>query len=547
MSICMSKRIQLFRNQQRTDVAWLAVLAAGTFLLAIAANVHAQTLADLARPMEGRSRRSSSAAVDKAGNPIHGNQDNSRVASGETKTVLNAKGPGIVTHMWFTFLGPGRHIWAPNGSANHQEILLRVYYDENERPDIEVPFGDFFGNCFGKRTEVISQPVVVEDGDSYNCFWRMPFRKAIRIDLVNQSKKKLNLLYYNIDWIKRESLPKDTPYFYARYHQEYPVQQGRDYVILDTKGKGHYVGTVLAVRTRSPSWFGEGDEKIYIDGDKSPSIWGTGTEDYFLSAWGLKTASTPYFGTPYFYQGGVVGGHTSAYRWHIHDPIVFQESLKVTIEHWGWISVDENIRGERTSWNERQDDYASVAYWYQSGRPSVTRSVPSAAERKLPGLDLVFSAKGFVGKKYHGPGECRVQANLAFCPGGQLLFKPKTIDDAWVELPFSVDKKEPRRLLLKVTRADDYGIYQAYLNGVKIGSPLDLYSDKVVEWEWHLLDFWPNPGQYTLRLKCIGKNDRSSGYYIGIESVRLRARRPRVAEWAHDKNNDWRKNPILYH
>ncbi len=145
----------------------------------------------------------------------------------------------------------------------------------------------------------------------------MPFRKSARIEIVNQAEKPISLLYYNIDWIKKESLPKDTPYFYAQYRQEYPVQKGKDYVVLDTKGKGHYVGTVLAVRTRSPAWFGEGDEKIYIDGEKKPSIWGTGTEDYFLSAWGLKTTSTPYFGVPCFDQWGIVGGHTSAYRWHI--------------------------------------------------------------------------------------------------------------------------------------------------------------------------------------------------------------------------------------
>ena len=112
----------------------------------------------------------------------------------------------------------------------------------------------------------------------------MPFRKSARVEIVNQSAKAINLLYYNIDWIKKDRLPKDTPYFYAQYRQEYPVKKGQDYLILDTKGKGHYVGTVLAVRTRSPMWFCEGDEKIYLDGEEHASIWGTGTEDYFLSA-----------------------------------------------------------------------------------------------------------------------------------------------------------------------------------------------------------------------------------------------------------------------
>ncbi len=142
-----------------------------------------------------------------------------------------------------------------------------MYWDGSKRPAVEAPVGDFFANCFGKRSEVISLPVVVEDADSYNCFWNMPFRKSARIEIVNESDKTINLLYYNIDWIKKDRLPANTPYFYAQYRQEYPVRKGKDYVLLDTQGKGHYVGTVLAVRTRSPAWFGEGDEKIYIDGE----------------------------------------------------------------------------------------------------------------------------------------------------------------------------------------------------------------------------------------------------------------------------------------
>lgn len=524
----------------------LLLLTSVVLLLWLSPPSQGQTLADLAQPIDGRSMRASSSAVDAQGNYISGNADNSRVAPQATKVLLDTEGPGVITHMWFTFLGPGRQSWAPDGSANHQEVLLRVFYDGHMQPDIEVPLGDFFANCFGKRTEVISHPVVVEDADSYNCFWRMPFRRAIRIELLNQSEKKLNLLYYNIDWIKKKSIPENTPYFYARYHQEYPVKQGQDYVLLETKGKGHYVGTVLAVRTRSPSWFGEGDEKIYIDGEQRPSIWGTGTEDYFLSAWGLKTTSTPYFGTPYFDQGGIIGGHTSAYRWHVQDPIVFEKSIKVTLEHWGWISVDENVEGKRNSWNERQDDYASVAFWYQTGQPTPAGPVPGARARALPNLDLIFPANPSVALERHGSGECRVQDNLDFYPKGQLFYKPTSTDNAWVEIPFDVAKCEPRRLLVKVTRASDYGIYQAYLNGVKIGTPMNLYSARVSEWEWHLLDFWPKPGHYMLRLECVGKDDRSTGYYLGVESVRLRERRPRVAEWARDRNNDWRKHPILY-
>jgi hypothetical protein len=504
-------------------------------------------LSSLTKSIDGRSMRSTSTKTGEDGKPIPHNADNSRVMPGETKVVLEAGGPGVITHMWFTFLGPGKHLWATNGSATHQEMLLRIYYDGREEPGVEVPFGDFFANCFGKRSEVISLPVVVEDADSYNSFWPMPFQKSIRIEVVNQSRKKnINLLYYNIDWIKKDKLPAETPYFYARYRQEYPTESGKDYVILETEGKGHYVGTVMAVRTRSPSWFGEGDEKIYIDGEDEPSIWGTGTEDYFLSAWGLQSGvNTPYFGTVYFDQWGIVGGHTSAFRWHLADPVVFNKKIKVTIEHYGWISPDENKERRPHSWNEREDDYATVAYWYQTGVPTFKPETPSAEERVLPNIDEIFMAEKAVANNSYSGGTPEIQENLDHYMNGQLTFTP-TNDQARVQIPFTVGKKEPNRLLLTVTKAPDYGIWQAYLNGLKVGQAMDLYDQEVHEWEHHLLDFWPDPGSYILELRLAGKNHFSTGKKLGIESVRLRERRPRVAEFAYDKDNDWETEPKLY-
>lgn len=532
----------------------LALLGA----LQLAASGLAGPLDDLAQPHSGRSMRATSTfregangqydpkADPKGDYDEKSNADNFRVAPGDTHVLLDAKGPGVITHLWLTFLGPEPQPWAKNGSANHQEMLLRIFWDGRERPGVEAPVGDFFANCFGQRREVISLPVVVADGDSYNCFWPMPFRKSARLEIANQSDKPISLLYYNIDWIQKDKLPKDTPYFYAQYRQEYPCQQGKDYVILDTRGKGHYVGTVLAVRTRSPAWFGEGDEKIYIDGETKPSIWGTGTEDYFLSAWGLKATSTPYFGVPYFDQWGIVGGQTSAYRWHINDPIVFNTGLTVTLEHFGWISPDENPDYKSTSWNEREDDYASVAFWYQTGVPTFAARAPHARQRKLPSLERVTAfARDFADAKHHGAGEVVTQ-QLDLYDGPQLLYQPAQAGGAWLELPFEVQRHEPLRLLLNLTCSYDFGKYQAFLNGVKLGEVMDLYNAKIVNREFHLLDFWPEPGRYTLRLECVGKNPLSAGYYAGLESVRLRERRPRVTEYGHDKDKDWRTGPLLY-
>jgi hypothetical protein len=299
---------------------------------------------------------------------------------------------------------------------------------------------------------------------------------------------------------------------------------------------------------RSPSWFGEGDEKIYIDGETKPSIWGTGTEDYFLSAWGLQTTSTPYFGVPYHDQRGV-GGHTSSYRWHLHDPIVFNTGIKVTLEHMGWISPDENPEYKSTSWNEREDDYASVAFWYQTGEPTFAERAPGEDERRLPSLDRVtVKASDFAGAKQHGKGEVLMRAARdAIADAGEVLVcSPGSPSSAWLEFPFEVAAKEPLRLAVSGERFLEGGLYQAFLNGVKVGPPLDFYADEPGAWEFPLLDFWPDPGAYRLRLECIGRNPRSAGYSCAVGSVHLLERRPRVAEWAHDKDKDWRKNPILY-
>ena len=527
-------------------------------------------LEGLARPQQGRSMRATSAmrvgelrrgpdgdrnagerrydptAVPRGDADVKSNWDNFNVPPGGTHVLMDEKGPGVITHIWLTFLGPEPQDWATSGSADHQELMLRIFWDGDPRPAVEAPVGDFFANCFGRRSEVISVPVVVEGGDSYNAFWRMPFRKSARIEIENQSGKPLSLLYYNIDWIRLDGLPEDTPYFYAQYRQEYPVRQGEDYLLLETTGKGHFVGAVLGVRMRSPNWFGEGDEKIYIDGETTPSIWGTGTEDYFLAAWGLGTSSTPYFGVPFF-DHQTIGGHVSSYRWHLHDPVVFNTGIKVTLEHMGWMSEDENPEYKATSWNERQDDYASVAFWYQTGTPTFASRAPGADERRLPDLArTVVRAWDPAAPRRHGEGEI-VKAVDELDGSESLAYRPARQAGAWLEFPITVAAKEPLRLELGAKTSPDGGLYQAYLDGVKLGAPLDFFADPASGTVFPLLDLWPEPGPHVLRLVCVGRSARSSGYACGLESVRLLERRPRVAEYGHDKDKDWKKNPMLYY
>jgi hypothetical protein len=188
-----------------------------------------------------------------------------------------------------------------------------------------------------------------------------------------------------------------------------------------------------------------------------------------------------------------------------------------------------------------------VAFWYQTGAPTFAARAPHDRERKLPNLDrVIVLAKDFLDRQHHGPGRAKSQLLGELYPQPQMLYRPIRAEDAWVELPVEVKAREPLRLLVNATRSPDGGIWQAYMDEVPVGKPIDLYNDKVDNFEFHLLDFWPEPGKYTFSLECVGKNPKSQGIALGLESVRLRERRPRVTEYGYDKDKDWRKNPTVF-
>src|SRR5690606_10493448 len=227
------------------------------------------------------------------------------------------------------------------------------------------------------------------------------------------------------------------------------------------------------------------------------------------------------------------------------DPIVFNKSIKVAIEHYGWMSPDETPDFRSHSWNEREDDYSSVAFWYQTGEPTFSARAPSAEERALPDLDKHVVYATTLESVAKGEGSVKRQDTLSY-PEGHLLYKPESAEGAWLEIPCRVKEQKPCRLVLRATGSYDFGRYGATLNGVPVGGVLDFYNPQTDTWDYQLLDFWPEPGEYALRLECVGKNSDSSKHWAGIESVRLRGRRPRVEKWGHDKEKDWRENPVLY-
>jgi hypothetical protein len=258
------------------------------------------------------------------------------------------------------------------------------HWDGESDPSVEVPLGDFFCNGHAMRCEVNSLPIVVVPEGGFNCYFPMPFRDEAKITIESEHPTEIPMFFYQIDYAEGVEVD-DSAYLHAQWRRENPTTRGEDHTILDgVEGRGQYVGTYLAWTTLSDGWWGEGEVKFYLDGDDEwPTICGTGTEDYVGGAWNFETEgntpetySTPYLGYPYHTPGTDDRGHpprNGLYRWHIPDPIRFEEDIRVTIQQ---------IGHGRDGYRERTDDVSSVAYWYQDEPHSSFPELPDARERR---------------------------------------------------------------------------------------------------------------------------------------------------------------------
>jgi hypothetical protein len=488
-------------------------------------------MSDLTRVKKGRSKAMTSSDPD-----FNSNYDRrTYIQPGETMVLADISGPAVINHIWLTF-NDARPNWLEKyGSARPDEIVLRMYWDDGQHPAVEAPLGDFFGAGFGLRQEIRSIPVLVEGGDGYNCYWQMPFFKRGKITVTNEGEKNVRSFYYQVDYTEYDSLPEDTAYFCAQYRQEFPESPGKDYLILDAEGQGHYVGTVMSARSRSPFWFGEGDARIYIDGDTKPTIQGTGTEDYFLCAWGLNECLFPYFGCTYMSADpSDLGVRYTLYRWHVADPVRFQKSIRFEIEHTGWISADETETGEIDGHVEREDDMATVAFWYQVGQPKRFTSLPFLKERMFPNLDIIIEGKDMISTAKISGGKVELQKGYDWTGEGQILFIP-SVDNPSLELNFQVKKKELRGLVLRLTCAPDYGTYRIFLDGKDVTEledypdwntrgAMDFYANRILVKDYYLGSYVLDPGKHMLSFTYTGKNPFSKGKLLGLDSVRLRER-----------------------
>ena len=327
---------------------------AAVILLAAAAALAAQDmLKELGRPQDYRSRRVSS--FDRSG----GNRDSIAIEPGRTAVLAEIEGPAAIHHIWTTIAAEPFY---------GRKIVLRVYWDGEKSPSVEAPVGDLFGVGHGLNRDFVSLPVTCSsEGRARNCYWSMPFRRSCRVTATNEGTRPVDAFYYYIDYRELDGLDPRTPYFHAQYRQEFPPEEKRNYTILSAEGAGHYVGCNLSVLQRALGWWGEGDDMIRVDGEDRPSLHGTGSEDYFSDAWGMREGQSPFYGCPLQEEDFQAGSKATVYRFHIPDPVPFKRSIEVTIEH-----------GHA---NDRRDLLSSVAYWYQTEPHRDFPRLPPAAER----------------------------------------------------------------------------------------------------------------------------------------------------------------------
>jgi len=288
-----------------------------------------------------------------------GNRDRLTIEPGETAVLAEIKGPAAIHHIWVTISAE---------SFYGRKLVLRMFWDDEEFPSVEAPIGDFFGVGHGLNRNFSSLPInCSSNGRARNCYWYMPFHESARITVTNEGTRTVRAFYYYIDYRELPELPPETPYFHAQYSQEMPCQSGMNYLILDAVGRGHYAGCILSILQRAMGWWGEGDDMIFVDGEKTPSLHGTGSEDYFSDAWGMREDENPFYGCPLQEPDFKVGSKATVYRFHLPDPIPFKKSIQVTIEH-----------GHA---NNRSDYFSSIAYWYQSEPHKPFLPLPPVAKR----------------------------------------------------------------------------------------------------------------------------------------------------------------------
>lgn len=468
----------------------------------------------------------SSHRVSSGNRYVASNDDSKRILPGETLVMADLAGAGMITHIWLT-VGNNEFGWP-------RLLRLRVHYDGHKTPSVDTPLGDFFGVAHGSERDLNS--IMIHDsslGRARNSYWPMPYRKSCRITVTNEGDRIVPMFYYHVDYRKYASLPADIAYFHAYYRQERPARAGHNYEFLNIRGTGHYVGTVMGVVQTQLSWFGEGDDLFYIDGAKQPQIYGTGSEDYFNDAWGLRDSDGPWTGTP-MAEGERLGSRLSAYRWHVPDPIAFKTSLRAEIEHAGWTAKEDG--SVRSAFEERPDYFSSVAFWYQKGVQEDLPEPPYGAARLPFGNATQIAVEDALAEVTAENGKASVQREVDWAK--DLLFLEAKDAGAKINIPIDISDAGRYEMIAMIAQAPDYGDYLALLDG----QPTNLDTRQAATSEtpfpgpeiFHnylpevyvakdraLGMFQLTKGRHILTFVCTGKDQRSAGYNLGIQEVVL--------------------------
>ncbi|GAA3749071.1 glycoside hydrolase family 172 protein [Streptomyces tremellae] len=311
--------------------------------------------------------------------------------AGETLTLAEIEGPGVIRHIWITVADT-----TPAGPFVLRDLVLRAHWDGDVNPAVEVPLGDFFCNGFGARAQVTSLPITVAPTGGMNCYFPMPFREGARLTLESQHPGDLEHVFFQVDYTVGDELPAGLATFHAQWRRTRGGEPGTDHTILDgVRGGGHYVGTYIALTALERYWWGEGEVKFFVDADEEyPTLCSTGLEDYAGGAWAFQNAlahtpepqpipfSAPYFGYPHSAHTDTTKASPFAvamppthglYRWHLPDPVVFTERLRVTLQQIG--AWDHGLF-------ERSDDICTTAYWYQTAPHTPFPPLPDARGRR---------------------------------------------------------------------------------------------------------------------------------------------------------------------
>ena len=486
-------------------ITWALIITACSAVPAIAQPVAAPDIDTLPFLREGRLLQVSS--YDRTG----GNSDFIAIKSGETATLADITGPGVIVRIWVTIASPDKYFL--------RRIVLRMFWDGEATPSVEVPVGDFFGTGFQYKQYVTAYLGMSSGG--YYSFFPMPFGKSARVEVVNETGEEINSFYYHIDYRKLEKpLPVAAAYFHAQWRRDTRAGRNANYTILEATGRGHLVGVNMNMQSYGNGMqYLEGDEMVYVDGEKEPSIYGTGTEDYFTSGWYFNRGE---YAAPY--HGLILKDDSlsriAAYRFHIQDAIPFTRSLRFTIEH--------------GHGNEEVADYSSTAYWYQLEPHQAFPALPPAGFRiplrvavpngAIEAESLTVSGKGLTAKT-----EDMKRYGADWSGNRQLVVEGA---EAGSKFSVSVPVAEERYdLSVFYSMGPGYGNADFSHGGAVVGSIKGYAPDVVPGGKVVLKDLRATGGVIPLECTVTGKDAKASGHAVGLDAFVAEPKRVYIPEW----------------